>query len=183
MSGHAPGLATRVATVVLLAAGGAAALLVAARLVAAALHSGFSPVAHLPLPGAPGVRGVGLLVVAAVLAALVWLVARHGEPVLWLATPEGGVSVPASALERLARHAAEADEEVVRAEAEVRVRRGGLAADVRVFGRPLGDARRLGEEAEARVRQVLADTSGSPDLRVRVRPRVLAVRELARHLP
>ncbi len=171
------------ATMVLLLAGGIVALLYALRLTAAALGWEFSPFDYLPFTGDHGWHAVWLVVAVAALAALVWLVARHDEPMLWLRTPEGGVAVRTSALEELAVREAEADEEVVRAEAELRVSRGVLKADVRVFGRPLGDATRLGDEAAARVRAGLAAASGLDDVRVRVRPRVLAVRQLARHLP
>ncbi len=120
---------------------------------------------------------------AVVSAVLVWLVAREGEQTLWLAGPDGGVALPTAALERLAERRAEADDEVVRAEAQIRVSRAGLVADVRVFGRPFGDATRLGEQAAERVRSGLREVTGLADVRVTTRPRILAVRELARHLP
>jgi hypothetical protein len=168
---------------VLLLAGGIVALLYAVRLTAAALGWEFSPFASLPLTTDHGWHAVWLLLAAVALAFLLWLVARHDEPTLWLSTPEGGVAVRTSALEELAVREAEADEDVVRAEAELRVSRGALRADVRVYGRPLGDAARLGDEAAARVRAALVAVSGLDDVQVRVRPRILAVRQLARHLP
>ena len=168
---------------ILLLAGGIVALLYAWRLAAVSLGWDFSPFDYLPLGGDHGWHAIWLLAASAGLAVLVWLVARHDEATLWLSTPDGGVAVSTSALEELAVREAEADEEVVRAEADLRVSRGALRADVRVLGRPLGDATRLGDEAAARVRAGLVAVSGLDDVQVRVRPRILAVRQLARHLP
>jgi len=173
----------RAATAALLGAGGVVVLLYAARLGAAALGWGFSPLDSLPLPDGHAVRAAWLVAAVAALAALVWLVARHGEPTLWLNTPEGGIEVRASALEQQATRDAEADAEVVCAHADLHVARGVLKANVRVLGRPLGDAARLGAETEARVRAGLVAATGLADVRVRVRPRILAVRQLARYLP
>ena len=173
----------RAATAALLGAGGVFVLLYAVRLGTAALGWGSSPFDSLPLPDGHAARAAWLVAAVAALAALVWLVARHGEPTLWLNTPDGGVEVRASALEDQARRDAEADAEVVRALADLRVSRGVLRADVRVFGRPLGDAARLGAETEDRVRAGLVAATGLTDVRVRVRPRILAVRQLARYLP
>lgn len=177
------GFGSRAATVLLLIAGGVVALLFAIRLTAAALGWEYSPFDALPLPVDHGLRAFWLLVVVAVLAVLVWLVVRHDEPMLWLTTPDGGVAVPASALEQLAVLEAQADEEVVSAEADLRVARGALKADLRVFGRPFGDAARVRDEAVARVRAGLVAASGLDDVRVKVRARILAVRQLPRYLP
>jgi hypothetical protein len=168
---------------VLLFAGGIVALLIAVHLAAAAFRWDFSPFDYLPLPDGHGVRVLLLLAAVAVLGVLVWLVDRHGRPRLWLATPDGGVAVSTAALEEMATRDAENDEEVVRAEAELHVSRGALKARVRVVGRPLGDATRLGEDAAARVRTGLVAVTGLDDVSVRVRPRILAVRQLARNLP
>jgi hypothetical protein len=178
-----PGFLTRLATTVLLLAGGVVLSMFAVRLAAAAFRWDFSPFAYLPLAADHGLRALWLLAAVAALGFLVWLVDRHERPTLWLAGPEGGVAVPASPLEELAVRAAEADDEVVRAKAELHVSRGVLKADVRVLGRPLGDAARLGGDAEARVRAGLVSATGIEDVRVKVRPRILAVRQLARHLP
>jgi hypothetical protein len=179
----APGLATRAAVVLLLFAGGVVLLFVAAWLAAAALHWTWSPVGFLPLPGDHGVRGFWLIVVALVLIALVWLVARHGEPRSWFATPDGDISVSEAQLNEVAARAAQAHAEVVRAVAQVTVARGGLSAEVHVYGRPLADRARLGDQTEARVRAALLEATGMQVVRVRVRSRVLAVRQLARYLP
>ena len=167
----------------LLAIGGIALVVVAAHLATVALHWRSTPVSHLPLPADHGVRGVWLLVVAGVLALLLWLAMRRADTRVWLPSPDGGLSLSGPQLDELAAHAAERDTEVVRAEAQVRARRGGLTAAVRVYGRPLGDARALAEDAEARVRAALLAATGAPEVRVRARARVLPVRQLVRYLP
>ena len=167
----------------LLIAGGVVLLLYAVRLAAVAMGWAFSPFDHLPIPQDHGWRALLLLGAAAALAALLWLVARHGRSQLWLATPQGGVAVDTSALEALAVHRAEADPEVVRAQADLRIRRGRLRADLRVYGRPFGDADTLAAGAAERVRSGLAAATGLDEIHVVVRPHILAVRRLARHLP
>lgn len=73
--------------------------------------------------------------------------------------------------------------DVVRAEAEVRVRRGRLRGDVRVFGRPLADAARLADDVGGRLRQTVVEVTGLEDAVVAVRPRILSVAQLKRYLP
>ena len=63
-------------------------------------------------------------VLAAACVALLALVVDDARDELWLAGERGGVLVPADAIERLLRDAALAHDEVVRADVDVRVRRG-----------------------------------------------------------
>ena len=167
----------------LLAAGGFVALLFAMRLTAAALGYAFSPVTYLGLPADHEARAWLLAVVVIVLAVLLWLVLRHGEETLWLRGDAGGVLVPAAALARLAEEAAGRHPEVIRAEAALRIREGAPSSTVRVYGRPLADAARLVAELEPALRERLARVVGRAPVRLVVRPRILTVPQLKRHLP
>jgi hypothetical protein len=171
------------ATLVLLLAAGVVALLFAVRLTAAALGSAFSPFPYLSLPAGHRERALLLIGALLLLGLLLWLVLRDGERSLWLATEQGGVLVPATALERLAEEAARRDPEVVRAEVHLRLRRGRLRGTLRVFGRPLADAARLAEGAGARARGAVEAVAGGQMEELTVRPRVLSVVQLKRHLP
>ena len=91
--------------------------------------------------------------------------------------------VPADAVERLLRDAALAHVEVVRADVEVRERRGGVRRRSRVALRPLVDGDAVAAELAAAARERLARVTGIADVTVKVRPRVLKVRQLARYLP
>ena len=73
--------------------------------------------------------------------------------------------------------------EVVRAEAVLRVRGGAASGAVRVYGRPLADAAHLAAEVELAVRDRLARVVGVAPARLVVRPRILTVPQLKRHLP
>jgi hypothetical protein len=172
-----------VATFALLLAAGCVALLFAVRLAAAALGYTFSPFTYLDLPADHGSRAWLLAGAVVVLAVLLWLVLRHGEETLWLRGEAGGVLVPAAALARLVEVAASRHPEVVRAAAAVRVREGAPGGTVRVFGRPLIDPARLAAEVEPAVRERLARVTGVAPARLVVRPRVLTVPQLKRHLP
>jgi hypothetical protein len=172
-----------VATFVLLVAAGFVALLFAMRLTAAAFGCDFSPFAYLGITADHATRAWLLAGVVAVLAVLLWLVLRHGEETLWLPGTAGGVLVPAAALARLAAEAACRHPEVVRAEATLRVREGAPDGTVRVYGRPLADPARLAVEIEPAVRERLVQVVGVAPLRLVVRPRILTVPQLKRHLP
>ena len=148
----------------LLIAAGVVVLLFAARLTAASLGWAFSPFRYLGIPADHASRAWLLAAVVIVLAVLVWLVLRHGEQTLWLPGEAGGVLVPAAALARLAEETACRHPEVVRAEAVLRV--GGGAAEV-----------------EPAVRDRLARVVGVAPARLVVRPRILTVPQLKRHLP
>ena len=178
-----PGLATRVATFVLLVAAALVALMFAMRLTAAAFGCEFSPFTYLGISAVHATRAWLLAGVIAVLAVLLWLVLRHGEETLWLPGTAGGVLVPAAALALLAAEAACRHPEVVRAEATLRVREGAPDGTVRVYGRPLADPARLAAEIELAVRERLALVVGVAPLRLAVRPRILTVPQLKRHLP
>ncbi len=174
---------TRLATFGLLLIGGLVALLFAMRLVAAAFDCDFSPFPYLRLPTDPGLVAWLLAAAVAGVGALVWLVARHGEPTLWLRHGSGGVLVPAAALQRLVEQAAARHPEVVRAEAELRVSGGRLGATVRVYGRPLADPARLAAEVEPLVVRRLFVIAGADPAAVAVKPRILTVPQLKRYLP
>ena len=171
------------ATFVLLVAAGFVALLFAMRLTAAAFGCDFSPFPYLGIPADHASRAWLLAGVVVVLAVLVWLVLRHGEETLWLPGEAGGVLVPAAALARLAEETACRHPEVVRAEAVLRVREGAPGGTVRVYGRPLADPARLAAEVEPAVRERLARVVGLAPARLVVRPRILTVPQLKRHLP
>jgi hypothetical protein len=172
-----------VATFVLLVVAGCVALLFAMRLTAAAFGWAFSPFPYLGVPADHASRAWLLAGVVIVLAVLVWLVLRHGEETLWLPGEAGGVLAPSAALARLAEETACRHPEVVRAEAVLRVRGGAAGGAVRVYGRPLADAARLAAEVEPAVRDRLARVVGVAPARLVVRPRILTVPQLKRHLP
>lgn len=167
----------------LLVAAGFVALLFAVRLTAAAFGWAFSPFHYLGITADHASRAWLLASVVIVLAMLVWLVLRHGEEMLWLPGEAGGVLVPAAALARLAEEAACRHPEVVRAEVVLGVRDGAPGGTVRVYGRPLADPARLAAEVEHAVRERLARVVGVAPGRLVVRPRVLTVPQLKRHLP
>jgi len=168
---------------VLLVAAGFVALLFAMRLTAAALGCAFTPFVYLGAPADHASRAWLVAGVVMALAVLVWLVLRHGEETLWLRGDGGGVLVPAGALARLAEETACRHPEVVRAVAVLRVRGGAVGGAVRIYGRPLADPARLAAEVEPAVRERLARVVGVAPSRVVVRPRILTVPQLKRHLP
>ncbi|MFA4966201.1 MAG: hypothetical protein WC709_11295, partial [Thermoleophilia bacterium] len=131
-AGASPGVLTRLATSVLLLAAGVVTLFFALRLTAVAVGSAFSPFPYLALPAGHRERALLLLGALVLVGLLLWLVLRHGERTLWLAAEEGGVLVPAGLLEGLAEQAARRDPDVVRAEARLRLGRGGLRGVLRV---------------------------------------------------
>lgn len=177
------GAVSRGAAAALLLGGGVALTLCAMRLVAAAFGWGFSPFAYLGVPGAPGGQALVLALLVTVCVVLLALVLGETRDELWLGTPDGGVLLPASALERLLCDAAGAHPDVVRAEARLRVRGAALSAVLNVDLRPLTDASALGAQLTEATRALLASVSGVPEAHVRVRCRVLAVGHLARRLP
>jgi len=178
-----PGRLGRAATFVLLLAGGAAALLCAVRLAAAALGSGLSPVGALGWPRSAGWQAVVYAALVVVSLVLLALVVGRGRHELWLAGPGGGILVPALAVGAILRDDVQEHDEVVRAEVSVRVRRGRPAATVTVDLRPLVDGDAVAAELGGEVRASLARITGVADVHVRVRPRVLTVKQLARRLP
>ena len=167
----------------LLLAAGIVALLFAMRLTAAAFDCDFSPFPYLGITADHASRAWLLAGVVIALGVLLWLVLRHGEETLWLPGEGGGVLVPAAALARLAEETACRHPEVVRAEAVLRVREGAPAGTVRVYGRPLADPAPLAVEVELVVRERLARVVGAAPTHLVVRPRILTVPQLKRHLP
>jgi len=163
---------------VLLLGGGVALLLVAARLVAAAFDCGFSPFAYLDLPEGYGWQAVifGGLVAACV--ALLALAGGTPRDELWLAGPRGGVLMSGPAVEEMLSDQAREHPDVVRASADVRVRRGRPKGVLNLELRPLADRDALGPELGAVARASLVRLSGVDDAEVKVRARVLNVRQL-----
>lgn len=153
------------------------------RLTGAAIGCGFSPLTSLPFGRDHAAMAWSLAALMATLVVLVWLVLRDAREELWLQGEQGGVLVSADALERLAEEAAARDPEVVRAVAGLHVSGGVLRGRVRVYGRPFGDAARLAETVAAAVGGELAAAVGAAAVDVRVKPRILGVRQLARYLP
>jgi hypothetical protein len=176
-------VATRVATFLLLVAGGAVALLFAVRLTAAAFGCAFSPFLYLDLGSGHAARAWLLALVVGVLAALVWLVLRHGERMLWLSGSTGGVLAPASALENLLEAAACRHPEVVSAQASLRMRGVALSGTLRIDCRPLVDPAPVAAAVGTDARLELTAVTGRETADVVVRPRVLTVGQLKRHLP
>ncbi len=176
--------AASVAAFVLLVAGGVALALLALVLAAAALHRSFSPLAYLGLPSGHDGRAWWLLAAMVVLAVLVWLVLRAGDEMLWFSEGHGGVMVPAAVLQGFAERVACRHLEVVRAQARLRVSGGCvLSGTLWLYCRPLAGAEGVRAEVEAEVRGALATATGAQLGTLVVRPRVLAVRQLKRHLP
>jgi hypothetical protein len=171
------------AAFVLLLAGAVAAALLAVALAAGALNSSFSPLLHLGLPATHAAHAWLLLGAMTVLAVLVWLILRADEETLWLPGAEGGVLVPAAALQGLAERAACRHPEVVRAEARLRMRQGALRGTLRLYCRPLVVAESVRAKVEPVVRDELTAAAGAPLGTLVVRSHVLAVRQLKRHLP
>lgn len=178
-----PGAVTRVATFLLLLGGGLVALLFAMRLTAAAFDCDFSPFPYLDLPLSPAMRAWLLALVVGVLATLIWLVLRHGERMLWLSGPTGGVLAPASDLERVVEAVACRHPEVVRAQARLRIRGGAPTGTLHIFCRPLVDPAPVAAEVGGEGRRELSAMTGRAAAKLTVRPRVLAVKQLKRHLP
>jgi hypothetical protein len=158
-------------------------LLVVMRLTAAVFASDFSPLPYLGLPSSHTTRAWLLILVVGVLAVLVWLIARHGERMLWLSGPAGGVLAPAADLESLLEAAACRHPEVVRAQARLHIRRGTLSGTVQLFCRPLVDPAPVAADVGGEVREELSAATGREAAGLTVRARVLSVRQLKRHLP
>ncbi len=159
-------------------------MLFATRLTAAAFGCGFSPFAYLSLSDDAVVLAWLLGAALVILAVLIWLVLRHGEETLWLASATGGALVPAAALEQPAAAAATASHpDVVRAEVSLTGRGGALRARAHVLARPLADAATVKEAVEPAVRARFARLAGRDIDRVDVRVRVLTVSQLGRYLP
>lgn len=159
------------------------ALLFAMRFIAAAFACDFSPFPYLDLLAGHAARAWLLVLVFAVLATLVWLVARHGERMLWLSGSTGGVLAPATDLENLIEVAACRHPEVVRAQARLRIRKGALTGTVHIFCRPLVDPAPVAADVGRGARQELSAVTGREVAVLAMRPRVLTVRQLKRYLP
>ena len=177
------GRVARLATFVLLLGGGLTLLLFAMRLVAATFDCGFSPFGYLGLPESYGWQAVLFAGLAAACVALLALTVEDGRDDVWLAQGRGGVTVPAPAIEGMLRDAARTHDDVVRADVDVRVRRGRPAATLRVDLRPLADGDAIGAALGAAARERLARVTGIADVQVKVRSRVLTVRQLPGRLP
>ena len=152
------------------------------RLVAAAFGCGFSPFGYLGLPESYGWQAVLFAGLAAACVALLALTVEDGRDEVWLARGRGGVTIPAPAIEGMLHDAARTHVDVV-ADVDVRVRRGRPAATLRVELRPLADGDAIGAELGAAARERLARVTGVADVQVKVRSRVLTVRQLPGRLP
>ena len=153
------------------------------RLTAAGFGCGFSPFAFLGLPQDHGWQVVLFTALVAACVALLSLLVGDGRDELWLAGADGGVLVPSDAVELLLRDAALAHAEVVRAEVAVRLRGGKPAATLDVDLRPLVGGEAVAAELAAAARRSLARVTGLAEVQVRVRSRVLTVKQLAGRLP
>jgi hypothetical protein len=178
-----PAVSNSLAAAVLLVAAGVAAGAFAIKFTAVAVGARFSPFTHLGLPSSHAGRAWLLVVVIVALAALLWLALRGGEEMLWLtAVDGGGVLVPATALQSVAKDVACRHPDVVRAEARVAVKAGRVRCWVRIYCRPLADADGISRDVEDALRDTLARVVGAELGKLVMRPRVLAVRHLKRHL-
>jgi hypothetical protein len=153
------------------------------RLTAAAFQWDFSPFRYLtPASHATLAWVLGGALVG--LGLLLWLVLRHDGDTLWLGGEHGGVLVPTDDVQRpAAGAAARSHPDVVRVEVEIGQRRGALRARARVYARPLADAAVVSAAVDAGVRAKVAQLTGRAPERLDVRVKVLAVGQLARHLP
>ena len=120
---------------------------------------------------------------AVALGVLILLVLRHGEETIWIAGDGGGVLAPAAAVAAALEQTAADHADVVRSEARVEARRGQPAATLTTYLRPYADGARVAADLEPRLRGRLAAITGVASGAVTVRPRVLAARQLKRHLP
>ncbi len=154
------------------------------RLTAASFDCTFSPFSYQTLFGDHAAQAWLLGAALLALAVLVWLVLRHGDDMLWLASGDGGVLVCAADLERPAGVAAAGcHADVVRAEIELFKRGGALRARARVSARPLADVAALKAAVDQAVRTAVVQLAGRDLERLDIRIRVLTVPQLARHLP
>lgn len=159
-------------------------MLFAMRLTAAAFGCDFSPFAYLSFSDGPALLAWLLGSALVVIAVLIWLVLRHGEETLWLASTTGGALVPAAALEQPAAAAATGSHpDVVRAEVSLTGRGGALRARAHVLARPLSDVATVKEAVDPAVRARVLRLAGRDVDRVDIRVRVLTVSQLGRHLP
>ncbi len=160
------------------------ALLFAVRLIMAAFEIDFSPFASLSFGDDYALQAWLLAGLLVVLGLLVWLVLRHGDEAVWLASAEGGVLVPTDDLERHAAAAAvRSHPDVVRAEVELGMRGGAFRARARVWARPLANAAATGASVEDAVRGRLTRLTGRDVDKLKVTVRVLTVSQLPRYLP
>lgn len=178
-----PGRVSRTAAFVLLLGGGLTLLLFAVRLAAAAFRHDFSPFAYLGLPASYGWQALLFVAFVAACIALLALLVGPGRDEVWLAGAGGGVLVAAPAIEGMLADGARTHAEVVRAEADLRVHRGRPSARLAVELRPLSDGATIAAELEAQARASLAGVTGVADVDVRVRRRVLTVKQLPGRLP
>lgn len=162
----------------LLLGGGLTLLLFAMRLVGAAFGCGFSPFGYLGLPGSYAWQALLFVVLVAASFVLLALLVGPARDALWLAGAGGGVLIPAKAIEGMLADEARQHPEVVRAGADVKIRRGRPSARLAIDLRPLADAEAVGGALEARMREMLSRVTGIADVDVRLRTRVLTVRQL-----
>ncbi len=167
----------------MLVIGGILAALVAVRLVAAIAGWEVSSLNSVASAWGYAVRAALLCVALVVLAALIAAVIGRGQRSLWLRGERGGVLVSLEALQRLAEATALGDPDVVRAEAHLRDRDGAPYGSMHLYARPLADAARVRRDVEAEVRAAIDLLIGREAAQVAVKPTVLRVSQLKKHLP
>jgi len=148
------------------------------RLVAATFDCDFSPFGYLGMPESYGWQALLWAALVAASIVLLGLVVGPGRDEVWLAGAGGGVLIPAPAIESMLTSDARAHAEVVRADVDVRVRRGRPSATLAVDLRPLSDGDAIAVELGAQARASLARVTGIADVDIRVRKRVLTVKQL-----
>jgi hypothetical protein len=153
------------------------------RFAGAAFDLGFSPFGPFGVSGSYGWQAVLLAGLVSVCVALLILAAGPGRDELWLAGERGGVVIPSDAIEGMLRDEALTHDDVVRAVVAVRVRRGSPVATLELDLRPLADGDAIAAALGATARASLAGVTGIADPKVRVRTRVLTVRQLPGRLP
>lgn len=178
------GRATRVATFCLLLIAGLVALLFAMRLTAAMFACSFSPFSYLRVSDDHAVLAWLLVGAFIFLAALVGLVLRHGDDMLWLPGQDGGVLQAAGTLQDAAEAAARGSHpDVLRADAAFSARRSVLGGRLHVRVRPLADVGLVSVAVEEAVRRKVAARTGRDLDTLAVRVRAVTVPQLKRHLP
>ena len=153
------------------------------RLVAAAFDCGFSPFGVLGLPWSYGWQALSYVLLVAASIVLLGLLVGPGRDEVWLAGAGGGVLIPASAIEDMLRDGVTTHADVVRADVEVRRRRGRPSARLVVDLRPHADGDAIATELASEARASLARVTGLSEVDVRVRARVLTVKQLPGRLP
>lgn len=163
--------------------GGIAAIFWAMRLAAVAAHGTCSRLRFLHLPDGPGGRvALGSALFALTVGLLAVLLRRSEQRIAVDVSDHGAIVLGSATLERLVSDALGVHREIIRVRAEVRSQADGLAAGVWAAARPQVDAAALRAEIDQSVRTALEQATGLPVTTVRIKIKVLRVRELRRYL-